>query len=307
MGRFWWTLLMVLLVSAGLYLGLAPAPVPQVTEQPLLWPQAGGRSAVVQALELRRGEQPLVRIERTAAGWVLPALGGYPARQSEVEALLQALLAARLQEPRTALAENHARLGLAEQGAGAALRLRLLGAGLPERTLLVGDLSASGGQLVRWLGEDQVWRVDRSLQADAAELAWADRRMLEIPFAAIREIQVQLDDGRRLQVAHSEPLADLAGSGLGPQAANGMATLFARLQAADLLPTSQLGFSGEPWLRLQLSTFAGGQVQAAIYRRGEHFWLLPGAAQGMEGMLFWPAGWAFRLEAAQVALLTPGR
>ena len=306
MGRIWWSGLLLVLLCAGLFMGLRP-PLPVTLPQAaLLWPGLDGQQAQVQQLELRRGVLPAVLLQRQGAGWVLPAAAGYPARAVEVESLLLALGSARRLEPRTASVENHAQLGLAEQGEGGALHLTLTLAG-QTRTLLIGNLSARGGQLVRWRGDPQVWLIDRSLQTPASELAWLDRRISSIPFSSVQRLRIQRPDAPLLQLSRTDPQADLTveppGRSLPAAEANAMAGLFARFEAADLLPTSQLTFRERPLLQLQLECFGGGQLSASIHRRGEHYWLLPGEAHGLGGQLYWQSGWAYRIEAQQYQLL----
>lgn len=303
MKRLGWLLGLLLLIGGGLYVGWPPAELlpPENRPAPLLWPELAGREAQVQQLELRRDGLPPVQLKRTASGWQLAALG-YPARGEQVEALLQALGQARLQGERTAKADNHARLGLALKGEGAALALRLEPVGGP-RTLLIGELSQRGGQLVRWQDEDQVWLVDRNLQLPASELQWLDRRLVSLPAGEIRVLRIVHKGGRRLQLARSAPLQDLQGGGLPVATANALGGLFTDLQALDLLPTDQLGFAGKPLLELRLETFAGGWLEAQVYQQGGHYWLLLGESGGLEPFLHWQMGWAARIEAPQYQLL----
>lgn len=290
----------LLLLGIGLHVGLRAPVTPPPAVAPLLWPQLAGHPAQVQSIRLRRGELPVVELLRTSAGWVV-APGGYPARGAQVEALLAALGQARLQERRTAQAINHARLGLAAAGDGAGLRVTLTPG--DERTLLIGDLSARGGQLVRWLDEDQVWLADRSLQVPVSDLAWLDRRILSLAPEQIRRIELQ--SGQRVPqvLERASAQAGLQAPGLDAAAANAIGGLLATLEAVDVLPLAQLEFSGRPVLQLRIEDFDGGWLQAALYRRGDGVWLVPGNAHGLQGALHWQAGWALRIDAQQYALL----
>lgn len=308
-----WILLAAALVLGGLFAWLqrgGELPRQQVERQ-LLLPALAERPGQVQALHIRHGELPGITIERRNGGWVVPAKADHPAAAGEVNRLLRALAAAHKIEAKTRNPANHARLGLAERGEGAATRLTLDGIGQAPLALLIGEASRQGGQLVRLAGDDQVWLIDQPLALVDNELAWLDRRITAIPFASVRELEVRHADGEQLNVWREKPeQSDLvlrqlpAGKTLAYQPlANGMALLFAALDFADAAPLAQVSFRGQPELTFRLTTFAGGELQGAFHRRGGQHWLVLGEDRGLEGQLIAGRGWAYRLEQQQYRTL----
>lgn len=303
-----WILLLAVLGLGGLFAWLQrDAGVSRQAERQLLLPALAGQLERVQALEIRHGELPAIRIERRADAWVVPAKAGFPAAAGEVNRLLRALGEARRVEAKTRNPDNHARLGLAERGEGAATRLTLERGGQAPLALLIGQASRQGGQLVRLPGDDQVWLVDQPLQLVDNELAWLDRRISAIPFAEVREVTVRHADGEQLDVWRESPeqfnlaLRQLpAGGKLAHEAAaNGMAMLFASLDFADAAPLAQVGFKGAPELTFSLTTFDGGELHGAFHLQGDQHWLVLGESRGLAGRLIAGRDWAYRLEAQQ--------
>ncbi|MNZ81621.1 hypothetical protein D3C78_1002960 [compost metagenome] len=305
-------LLLVVLLLGGLFAWLQRgAEVPAQAERQLLLPALSGHLGEVRKLSIRHGELPAVRIERTEAGWVVPAKAGYPAAAGEVNRLLRALAEARKVEAKTRNPDNHARLGLAAKGEGRATRLRIDGIGSAPLVLLIGQGSRQGGQLVRLAGDDQVWLIDQPLELVDNELAWLDRRISAIPFASVREVEVRHADGERLNVWRDSPgQADLAlrqlpvGRSLAYQPlANGMALLFAALDFADAAPLAQVGFKDRPELEFTLSTFDGGELRGAFHLQGAQHWLVLGESEGLDDQLIAGRDWAYRLEEQQYRML----
>lgn len=307
-----WILLLAVALLGALFAWLqrgGEAP-PQATRE-LLLPALAGQLERVQAVQIRHGDLPVIHIERRDGAWVVPAKAGYPAAAGEVNRLLRTLAEVRKVEAKTRNPANHAQLGLAERGEGAATRVSLDGIGPAPVELLLGQASRQGGQLVRLPGDDQVWLVDQSLQLVDSELAWLDRRVSAIPFASVREVEVRHADGEQLNVWRANPeqfnfaLRQLpAGRKLAYEpVANGMALLFASLDFADAAPLAQVGFKGTPELTFRLDTFAGGELKGSFYRQGDQHWLVLGERKGLDEQLPGLPGWAYRLEEQQYRAL----
>lgn len=270
----------------------------------------------LQALEVEQPGQPAVRIERRGDAWVVPAKADYPAAPQPLAELLRALREARTVEAKTANAQWHGRLGLAESGEEGeqALRLKLQFEGHPDLNLRLGNPSLQGsGQLVRRAGEDQVWQIDQSLALPVIELEWLDRRITDIPFTSVQRLALNYADGETLTLSKAdaqqynfavEQLASnqtLSFEG----AANGMVTLFSNLLFADAAPLSQIGFKQAPMLKFQLSGFDGQSLAGALYKQGEQHWLVLGKHEGFKAdEVIGHGDWAYRLDADQVQRLT---
>ena len=298
---------LALALVAGWYF-TSQVGLPRVPAQAERW-LPGVQVAQVKAIEVQRGDQPLVRLERREQGWVVPAKADYPADQGVVNRLLKALAEARKVEPRTANPELYGRLGLADKGEAEerAVRLTLEQGEAPLR-LLIGKPGQQEGQLVRRADEAQSWLVSQRIELPASELEWLDRRVTAIPFAEVRELDLRHAGGERLTLARDKAeeanlqVRDLPkGKRLAfDGAANGFVQFFADLRFADAAPLAQLGFEGKPALEFSLTTFAGKTLKGRFYGKADQHWLLLEQGSGLSASeVPGRSDWAYRVEPYQ--------
>lgn len=298
---------LALALVAGWYF-TSQVGLPRVPAQAERW-LPGVQVAQVKAIEVQRGDQPLVRLERREQGWVVPAKADYPADQGVVNKLLKALAEARKVEPRTANPELYGRLGLADKGEAEqrAVRLTLEQGEAPLR-LLIGKPGQQDGQLVRRADEAQSWLVSQRIELPASELEWLDRRVTAIPFAEVRELDLRHAGGERLTLARDKAeeanlqVRDLPkGKRLAfGGAANGFGQFFADLRFADAAPLAQLGFEGKPALEFSLTTFAGKTLKGRFYGKADQYWLLLEQGSGLSASeVPGRSDWAYRVEPYQ--------
>ncbi|WP_137822166.1 DUF4340 domain-containing protein [Pseudomonas sp. D(2018)] len=288
--------------------GSRPQPQPPSASRELWLPELQGESAAVTALDVRLPGQPDLQLVRKDGVWVLPAKADYPAAGQPVAALLRALTEARKVEAKTANPGLHGRVGLADKGSveEQGTRITLERGSEAPLDLLVGKPAQQGkGQLVRRYGDNQVWLVDQAMPMPQTELNWLDRRVIEIPFASVRQVEVVYPNGSRLTVyrdSAEEPNLKLKQLPKGRRlayeaAANGMATLFAGLEFADNAPLAQVQFKGKPMLAFSLSTFDGGELRGEVYGQGEQPWLVLKDRQKLSNdQVPGKLDWAYRLE-----------
>lgn len=269
----------------------------------LLLPLAAGAApwtaelAQLDALELRRDGQPPVRLARQGPLWVLVDKAGYPADQSLVRSFLGALATAQpLEHVAAETVPRDIRITL-RRGDAAPQRLYLASEPNPEgRLLYLGD-------------EARPWRVDGPLPLPLQELNWLDRRLLAVPPAELRELQLHKANGSQLVFfRHGDAPMRLeqlpSGQPPAAQALEELLAVFAGLRFSEVVPGDQLAFSKRPRLRFTLRTQGGARVEGAVYRHRNFHWLTlaPGAglpANQQAGR----AGWLYRLEYWQVSLL----
>lgn len=298
---------LALALVAGWYF-TSQVGLPRVPAQAEPW-LPGVQVAQVKAIEVQRGDQPLVRLERREQGWVVPAKADYPADQGVVNKLLKALVEARKVEPRTANPELYGRLGLADQGEAEQRAVRLsLEQGEVPLQLLIGKPGQQDGQLVRRADEAQSWLVSQRIELPASELEWLDRRVTAIPFAEVRELDLRHAGGERLTLARDKAeqanlqVRDLPkGKRLAfDGAANGFGQFFADLRFADAAPLAQLGFDGKPALEFSLTTFAGKTLKGRFYGKADQHWLLLEQGSGLSASeVPGRSDWAYRVEPYQ--------
>lgn len=298
---------LALALVAGWYF-TSQVGLPRVPAQAERW-LPGVQVAQVKAIEVQRGDQPLVRLERREQGWVVPAKADYPADQGVVNKLLKALAEARKVEPRTANPELYGRLGLADKGEAEQRGVRLtLEQGEAPLQLLIGKPGQQDGQLVRRADEAQSWLVSQRIELPASELEWLDRRVTAIPFAEVRELDLRHAGGERLTLARDKAeeanlqVRDLPkGKRLAfDGAANGFGQFFADLRFADAAPLAQLGFDGKPALEFSLTTFAGKTLKGRFYGKADQHWLLLEQGSGLSASeVPGRSDWAYRVEPYQ--------
>lgn len=298
---------LALALVAGWYF-TSQVGLPRVPAQAERW-LPGVQVAQVKAIEVQRGDQPLVRLERREQGWVVPAKADYPADQGVVNKLLKALAEARKVEPRTANPELYGRLGLADKGEAEQRGVRLtLEQGEAPLQLLIGKPGQQDGQLVRRADEAQSWLVSQRIELPASELDWLDRRVTAIPFAEVRELDLRHAGGERLTLARDKAeeanlqVRDLPkGKRLAfDGAANGFGQFFADLRFADAAPLAQLGFDGKPALEFSLTTFAGKTLKGRFYGKADQHWLLLEQGSGLSASeVPGRSDWAYRVEPYQ--------
>lgn len=298
---------LALALVAGWYF-TSQVGLPRVPAQAEQW-LPGVQVAQVKAIEVQRGDQPLVRLERREQGWVVPAKADYPADHVVVNRLLKALAEARKVEPRTANPELYGRLGLADKGEAEERAVRLtLEQGETPLQLLIGKPGQQDGQLVRRADEAQSWLVSQRIELPASELEWLDRRVTAIPFAEVRELDLRHAGGERLTLARDKAeqanlqVRDLPkGKRLAfDGAANGFGQFFADLRFADAAPLAQLGFEGKPALEFSLTTFAGKTLKGRFYGKADQHWLLLEQGSGLSASeVPGRSDWAYRVEPYQ--------
>ncbi|CAD5109087.1 DUF4340 domain-containing protein [Zestomonas carbonaria] len=313
MGRKSLSLLaLLILVLGGAYFWLQ-RPAPVSTEREPLLPALQGRVAEVAGIEVAGPGQPLVRLARKEQTWVMPAKADYPAEPGAVGSLLRALVEARKVEAKTSNPQLHGQLGLAEQGEQQATRVKLELPGNQLLTVLVGKPAQQGsGQFVRLADDNQAWLIDKSIDLPLDELQWLDRRVAAIPFESVQQVEVRYANGETLTVYRDkaeEPNFQVKQLPAGKKppyeaAANGMATLFGRLDFADAAPLDQVKFKEPAALRYELRTFDGGSLRGALYEQGEQYWLTLAERDKLaDEVLPGKADWAYRVEQHQYRAL----
>lgn len=303
-------LVLLALLLGGLYAWLQREPESVPQKETRYFP--GLQVQQVTAVKIQRPGQPDIRVARKDGRWVMPAKADYTAAGRLIGDLLQDLAQARKVEAKTREPGNFAQLELADQGAGAGVRLTLERSAGGPLELLVGKASQQGGRLVRQPGDNQVWLIDKDLRLPPDELDWLDRRVTSIPFAKIAEVAVSYPQGETLTVFRDkaeEPnlrVRELpADAKLQYEAvANGMAMPFGQLTFDETAPLDQVQFKDAPALRLSLKTLDGASLSGRIQQQGGKPWLILDEVKGFaDGQIQARAGWAYRIQDYQYKAL----
>jgi len=311
-------LLTLSLAGGFLWLQRAPAAPENLGSKALLAALQGRTGDITQIEVIRPGEPPLV-LSKNGEHWqlALPEEAGsfYPVAPSTLGSLLRALVDAKTVEAKTARAEQHARLDLAEQGEGAATRIRLTLSDAAALELLVGKAGQGGGQLVRLAGDNQVWLIDRaiSLPADSF-LGWINRRISHIEEASIQSIELdfaQKKDGfKTLSIGRDKEgeafsVKQTKEDMLGPAVQDAIARLSRLFSALDLSEVSrELPADSQALLDFRLGGFkqerlSGRLFQQKAEKEGQSgaYWLsLKSESAVPESWLPAGANWVWRIE-----------
>lgn len=254
------------------------------------------RLAELDGLEVHRAGLPPVRLARENERWVLVDKAGYPADPTLVRTFLAALASAQPLEH------------VAAEAVPRDIRITLRHGEAVESLHLASEAGQEGRLLYRG-DELRPWRVDGVLPLPLQELHWLDRRLIAVPPAEIRELQLHKANGSQLVFfRHGDApmrLEQLPGLQVpDARALDELLAVFADLRFSEVVPQDQLAFSKRPRLRFTLRTQAGARVDGAVYRHRSFHWLTlsPGSSLP-EAQWGGRAGWLYRLESWQVSLL----
>ncbi|MBE1299958.1 MAG: DUF4340 domain-containing protein [Alteromonadaceae bacterium] len=136
--------------------------------------------------------------------WLSENFSNYPAKSDEIATLINALSAAKLDEPKTTKAENYARLGLGdlENKDSQATLLKLHS---PDKSwqVLIGNKASSGsGVYIRKPNEQQTWLTKAEISLPSDDKAWLDSKILDFTSDDIQTIS--RNDGTPWSITHSE-------------------------------------------------------------------------------------------------------
>jgi Domain of unknown function (DUF4340) len=215
-------------------------------------PQGGGRA--LPGLAERLGELARIRLTRGAltinflmsgGRWTVVEKGNYPAAEDRVRKLLVALAELELVDPKTDRTDLLARLDLDDPANGKSTLVAVQDRnGAQVAALVIGrrrpsSVGGEAGVYVRKPDTDQAWLARGSFDVSGDELAWLDRRILDLPAARIASIVLTAPDGNFIVVDRAAA-GDLAVEGSpdppDPGTAAALAGTLAELDLDDVKP-----------------------------------------------------------------------
>jgi hypothetical protein len=258
-----------------------------------------------------------VELVREGDVWGVASHAGYPAQRERIAALLHAVRGARIVEDQTANPAHHQRLGLDQSADSDNPPLSVSFAGGEQELGLLYGNEVGSGQLVRLVGNDQVWLVNRPLTMSVNSADWLALDVISIPMQQAATARWTHPDGDVLELEKSGEgeynfrvvgLADEQQAG-NERWINSMVLALINLRAQNVALRSDLAL-GEPELRMYVSTWEGAELEASLYDLDGRFWLLIDRfEQPQEGNLGVNADprWAFQLGIGQVESLAKRR
>lgn len=187
-----------------------------------LLPGLRSDSAKIASIDVGRGTDRL-KLAQKDGRWVIDSANGYPADAQAVRKFVVAVSEADLVERKTAKKDLHKMLGVADGDAGGSARdIRFA----DEKGSLVGELlvgntradapdSNGGGTYIRRPGSDQVWLVNRALEASTSLRDWAKTKLIDLPTESIESVSLDVQgEGSPLSIVRetdkkSHKLADM--------------------------------------------------------------------------------------------------
>lgn len=282
------------LAGAGWALLSRDEPVASVQLDIPFLPDLAGKVDRVAKIEVTTGEGKTVTIVRTADGWVVEELGGFPAEPDRVREIVLGLAEMRLIEPKTHDPGKLHRLGLdPERGEDRPKTVRLYddqGKLLAEAMLGKRRWSLYGpgrsGMYVRLPGDEQAWLADRAVDLPNEPLNVVDRNLVFLPRDDIREVRLHAGTPQEVVITREAPKEPFRLEGLGPDEVADEAKLNRVVAALGTMSAEEIRTRGEKPVpadaaRAVYRLFDGLVLEVAVWKEGEgddaQYWVAPEA------------------------------
>ena len=239
----------------------------------------------VERVELiRRGEEPVVTLERDASGWIVLERDGYPADLRKIRHALLTLAETQILEAKTADAALHDRIGveaITTDTAGG-IAVRLIGTAPPVE-VIVGDAAGEYRRYVRRQNEDQSYLINSDPELGTTVADWLDAAIVDIDSARVQQVTVSRPDGETLVVSkdvRGQPNFTVENLPeerelLYASIANVMGNVLERLALDDV---ERLTDAAEEVIVTEFRTFDGLVITAQSLERDQGTWVSVAAA-----------------------------
>lgn len=151
------------------------------------------------------GRKPVATLTRTADGWTIAELDGYPADVVKIRKALVALADARILEDKTSNPDYYSRLGVdavdADDARGLEISISTADHDFP--AIIVGDLSGKSDRFVRRADEERSYLIDHDPDLSTNAAQWADSEIIDVASARIQRVEITHADGERLVISKS--------------------------------------------------------------------------------------------------------
>ena len=160
----------------------------------MLVPGLKDKSGAITALNLTgAGNQKIVSLKQTTAGWVADNKSNYPVDVVKLRGFLLKLSESKILEPKTAAAENYVKLGVEDLASTEAKGVQVELAGLAQPyKMIIGNFAAQGGQsvFVRKPGDAQSFLASGNVRPETSVNSWLISEIVNIPGSAIQEVKL---------------------------------------------------------------------------------------------------------------------
>ena len=287
--------LVAVLLVLGL-LGLAASQVINETgerESQLLLPELKDRLSQVEMVSLEQLGNPATRItlKFQKDEWRLIEKASYTADFEALAKLLSDLSIIAIAEVKTARPENHARLGVADEGAKAGKMITVT-SGDAQFQLVFGLDAESLGTYVRRPDETQIYLSDIDVELPLGAIDWLDAVVVNIDSAEVMSVAISITGASTLKVLRHEEGAELELQSLpvGAELAyetvvDNFGRLLVNLRFTDVKPYREAEFVTSSKAEISLRT--GELINAQTIDQDGEYWLHLDRADNI--------GWQYRV------------
>ncbi len=244
------TLVLAALValSGALYLS-TQRNLPRDPHGTSLLPSMAGQLNTITALSVHRASATTT-VHENDGRWTVAERGDYPADVSKLRKLLLDLTDAKIVEEKTSNPANFPIIGVEDPSLPGASGAEVSFTARDGKHSVIVGKTTGQGNFARRGGENASYSVEPGITFETEPRFWIDSRLLDIPTAGIKEIQVKPSTGAAYTVHRDTASANYTLDGIPPgrKAVDSTSlapspTLLSGLTADDVAPVSGVDFS----------------------------------------------------------------
>lgn len=206
MNKLVYVLAVIAILALGLGVWLSQSSSKNVSEDMLLFDDLQQFANQLESVEIKNAQGVLFSGQKTAQSWeaILDSeQSAYPISQEKLADFVEIMMQAKLVEAKTSKPKNHIHLGLQSLDADDSMAsLVTLKAKDKTWQVLVGNkVNVGEGHYIRIMGDDQSWRIDKSISLPIDKFSWLKQPIL--PFQVQDINSVSRVDNLNWQIAKS--------------------------------------------------------------------------------------------------------
>lgn len=165
-------------------------------EGPLLATLADAANSI-DKIRIKGSEGEILTAHLVDGRWLASSFHNYPVDQHKLSGLMQSLVQAKREQPKTSKPENYARLGVEPIDAENAnsVLVEVFSQNEPLASVVIGKEANSGGTYVRLFAEEQTWLVNQGLLTPISRTDWLQQPILNVDASQVREFAKLGEDG----------------------------------------------------------------------------------------------------------------